>query len=310
MKEIKRILITGPTGAVGTALIEEALHNGLEIVAVCRPNSKRLSAIPANPNVRIVECALKDMDHLPELVPDESFDAFFHFAWDGTYGDARQDWTLQESNIRYCVDAVDAAHKMGCKVFVGAGSQSEYGHVTGILNPDMTCDPDNGYGAAKLAAAVMSRARCKTLMMRHEWCRIISLYGPGDGAYTLISQAIEKLLNGEHLRCTKGDQIWDYIYSKDAARAFLAVAENGRDGVIYNFGSGKTRLLREYVEAIRDQIDPSAKIGFGEIDYYPNQVMHLETDIENLKADTGFSPSYTFEEGIKETIEDIKSRCS
>lgn len=49
-------------------------------------------------------------------------------------------------------------------------------------------------------------------------------------------------------------------------------------------------------------IDPSAEIGFGEIDYYPNQVMHLEADISNLTADTGFVPRYTFEEGIRETM--------
>ena len=69
---------------------------------------------------------------------------------------------------------------------------------------------------------------------------------------------------------------------------------------------GKTRTLREYIEAVRDIIDPSAQIGFGEIDYYPNQVMHLEGDITNLREDTGFEPEFSFEEGIRETIEAIK----
>lgn len=307
---MRKIIITGPTGAVGTALIEEALSTGVQVVAVCRPKSKRLFSIPDDSNVRIVECALRDIANLPGLLPGETFDAFFHLAWDGTYGEARQDWDLQESNVHFCIDAVEAAYNLGCDVFVGAGSQSEYGHVDGALHPEMPCDPDNGYGAAKLAAAIMSRARCKTLGMRHEWCRIISLYGPGDGSHTLISQVISKLSGGEHLSCTKGDQVWDYIYNKDAACAFMAIAKKGRDGSVYNLGSGQTRLLREYIESIRDQIDPAAQIGFGEIDYYPNQVMHLEADIENLKEDTGFSPVYTFEEGIKETIEDFKSRRS
>ena len=126
----------------------------------------------------------------------------------------------------------------------------------------------------------------------------------------MIMQVISKLLAGERVSCTKGEQVWDYIYGKDAAVALRLIAERGKDGAIYNIASGNTRQLRDYITCIRDIIDASAEIGFGEIDYYPNQVMHLEADIENLKADTGFSPLYTFEEGIKETIEDIKSRCS
>ena len=62
-------------------------------------------------------------------------------------------------------------------------------------------------------------------------------------------------------------------------------------------------MLKDYIYAIRDAVDPSIDIGIGEIDYYPNQVMHLEADISNLTEDTGFAPKYSFEEGIKETVE-------
>ncbi len=111
------------------------------------------------------------------------------------------------------------------------------------------------------------------------------------------------MLKGERPQYTKGEQVWDYIYSKDAARAFRLVAEKGKDGAIYCFGTGKTRKLRDFILAIRDAVNPNFEIGLGEVDYYPNQVMHLEADIENLTEDTGFIPKYSFEEGIKETIE-------
>lgn len=306
---LRRVIVTGPTGAVGTALINELVSNGIEVVAVPREGSSRLGAIPQGPLVRVVQCSLDHYDRLPGLVDDEDYDAFYHFAWDGTYGGSRQDWRTQVRNVEFAVDAVKAAHELGCKVFVGAGSQSEFGHVDGVLHPDMPCNPDNGYGAAKLAACDMTKAYCAHLAMRQEWCRIVSLFGPGDGKYTLISQTINKLLAHEHLSCTKGDQIWDYIYSKDAARAFQLVAERGTHGSVYCFGTGKTRPLRAYIEAIRDIIDPSAEIGFGEIDYYPNQVMHLEADISNLTEDTGFVPRYTFEDGIKETIASLSGQA-
>jgi nucleoside-diphosphate-sugar epimerase len=170
------------------------------------------------------------------------------------------------------------------------------------MHPDSPCNPNNGYGIAKLTASQMSRVLCGELGIRHEWCRILSLYGPFDGEHTLIMSSIKKLLNGEHLACTKGDQIWDYIYSKDAARAFRLVAEKGTDGSIYCLGSGKPCRLRDYIAIMRDTIDPTVNIGFGELEYYPNQAMHLEADISNLIEDTGYAAKYSFEQGIRETV--------
>lgn len=302
-----RAIITGPTGAVGISLIQELCDHGWEVVAVARPHSKRLDAIPRLKNVTVVECALENIKDISDYVEGKA-DVFYHFGWDGTYGNSRLDVQEQNKNVGYTLEAVSSAKKLGCSVFVGAGSQSEFGHVQGVLHPDMPCRPDNGYGAAKLAACHMSRVMCNNLGIRHEWCRIVSLYGPFDGDHTMVMSVIRNLLEGRKPSCTNGDQIWDYIYSKDAARAFRLVAESGKDGEIYCFGTGKTRTLRQYIEVIRDTIDSNLEIGFGELPYYQNQVMHLEADIANLKNDTGFEPRYTFEEGIRETIDWMKKR--
>lgn len=299
---MKKVIITGPTGAVGVSLIQELIAHNIEVTAICRPASKRLGSIPKHPLVRIVECGVDQLLTLKDQL-DHDYDAFYHFAWDGTYGDSRQDLYRQANNILYTLDAVHLAHAAGCSVFVGAGSQSEFGHVEGVLHPDMSCAPDNGYGIAKLDAGRMSRLECRKLGIRHEWCRIVSLYGPFDGQYTMVMSGIYKMLRGERPQYTKGDQIWDYIYSKDAARAFRLVAEKGKDGSIYCFGTGKPRLLKDYILAIRDAVNPELEVGLGELPYYPNQVMHLEADISNLTEDTGFVPRYSFEEGIRETVE-------
>ena len=299
---MKNAIITGCTGAVGVSIIQELILNDWCVIAVCRENSARIGSIPQSEKVRIVECDLDKMEKLPALV-GEKCDVFYHLAWDGTYGADRTDCFRQNKNVEYTLQAVHAAKELGCEVFIGAGSQSECGHIDGVLRPDIVCNPDNPYGAAKLSACHMSRVLCNQLGIRHNWCRILSLYGAYDGAYTMVRSIITKLLNGERPVCTAGDQIWDYIYSKDAARAFRLVAEKGKKDAVYCFGSGQTRTLRQYIEVIRDTIDPSLEIGFGELPYYPNQVMHLEADISNLTEDTGFVPQYTFEEGIKETIE-------
>ena len=303
---MKKAIITGPTGAVGISLIEELISNNIEVTAVCRPDSKRISSVPKHNLVKIVECDIKDLKSLSNKLPKD-YDAFYHFAWDGTYGGARQDMYLQAGNILYTLDAVHLASELGCKVFIGAGSQSEFGHVEGVLHPDMPCNPDNGYGIAKLDSGRMSRIECQKLGIKHIWCRILSMYGPFDGMHTMVMSGIGKLLKGERPQYTKGEQVWDYIYSKDAARAFRLVAEKGKDGAVYCFGSGKTRLLKEFIYAIRDAIDPELEIGIGEVDYFPNQVMHLEADISSLTEDTGFIPEYEFEDGIKETIEWVRN---
>ncbi len=299
---MKKAIITGPTGGVGVSLIQELISQDIRVTAVCRPGSKRIGAIPADERVTIVECPADELLSLSEKL-DHDYDVLYHLLWDGTFGEERQDLYRQSRNISLTLDAVHLAKNLGCQAFVGAGSQSEFGHVEGVMRPDLPCDPDNGYGIAKLAAGRMSRLECRKLGIRHCWCRILSLYGPYDGVRSMVMSSILKMLAGERQQFTKGEQVWDYIYSKDAALAFRLVGEKGRDGAIYCLGSGKTRLLKDYICAIRDAVDPSLEIGIGELDYYPNQVMHMEADISSLQADTGFVPRYSFEEGIRETVD-------
>ena len=303
---MNRVIITGPTGAVGISLIEELISKKIYVTAICRQGSKRISNIPRSKYVNIIECNMEEYKKLDYVLYDK-YDVFFHLAWDGTYGISRNDLNLQLNNVKYTLDAVELAHKLGCKVFVGAGSQSECGHIEGIISSSTPCNPDNGYGIAKYSSCLMSRIKCKELGIRHNWCRIISLYGPYDGEHTMVMSLIKKLLNGERVKCTKGDQIWDYIYSKDAAKAFRLVAEKGKEDEIYCIGSGNSRYLRDYILDIKKHINTNAEIGFGEIAYYENQVMHLETDISNLKLDVDFEPRYSFEKGITETIEWYKN---
>ena len=299
---MRTAVITGPTGTIGMALIEKLINEGVRVVAVCRPESERISRIPKNENVRIVECSLKDMDKLPDIIQDGA-DIFYHFAWDGTFGDTRNDLNLQNNNVKYALDAVKAAKKIGCTKFVGAGSQAEYGRVEGMLKPNTPAFPENGYGIAKLCAGQMTKIMCEQLGLEYIWVRILSIYGPYDGENTMIMSVIGKILSGEKPSLTKGEQMWDYLYSKDVANAFYLVGEKGKNGAVYCIGSGKARPLKEYVERIRDSIDTDAELGIGDIPYGEKQVMYLCADIEKLTDDTGFVPEYNFDEGIRETIE-------
>lgn len=304
-RQLRTAVVTGPTGAIGTALCLELAQNGIAVIAVCRPGSHRASAVPQHPLIRRVECDVTQLEHLPELIGGK-VDCFYHFAWAHTIGPGRNDMPAQIDNIRYCIDAVHAAKALGCSVFVGAGSQAEYGRVEGVLKTDTPCNPENGYGIAKLCAGQMSRIECEKLGVDHIWARILSVYGPGDGPNTMISGVIRQLLAGEKPALTAGIQQWDYLYSGDAAKAFRLMGQHGVNGRTYVLGSGTAQPLRGYVEQLRDAIDPSLRLGFGEIPYGPLQVMHLQADISALHTDTGFSPETAFETGIRNTINSYK----
>lgn len=297
MDAVKRAVITGATGAIGTALIRELISHGIETLVLTRENSERNSVIPKDALVEICYCSLQQL-HALSMEQGKKYDVFYHLAWQGAAGAGRNDMYLQTENIRFALDAVGLAKRLGCHTFVGAGSQAEYGRQSRPLRADTPAFPEMGYGYAKLCAGQMTREYAHQLGMRHIWTRILSVYGPNDGKNSFISSVVQKCMNGERIRATKGEQHWDYLYSEDVATAFRLIAEKGIDGKIYVLGSGSARPLKEYLYEIRDLIDPELELGIGEMEYSENQIMYLCADISEVIKDTGWRPTTVFREGI------------
>ncbi len=299
---MKKVIITGSTGMIALALIRYFLKNepDTEIFCVTHSGSKKIIFIPRSSHVHLIECDLDHYNRLSQLIPSKC-DVFFHFAWAGTFGDNRNNVFLQEKNVQFTLNAVSAAKSLGCNCFIGAGSQAEYGCASEDLRPDTHANPDTSYGIAKYAAGKLSRTLCQNLGIRHVWTRILSIYGPYDGENTMITSCIRSFLKNETQSFTKGEQVWDYLYCDDAARAIYLMAEKGNDGAVYPLGSGEGKLLSDYIWIIRDIVAPSLSPAFGDIPYAKNQVMHLCADISTLTKDTGFMPEVSFEDGIRAT---------
>lgn len=301
-REIKTAVITGPTGVIGQALCRYLLRKEIKVYTVCRPNSERNTSLPCDKALQKVFCDISDITDLPELIGDKA-DVFYHLAWTNTASSLRNNMMAQVDNIKATLEACHAAKQLGCSVFVGAGTQAEYGRVNGMLKPDTPCFPENGYGMAKLCAGQMSRIECNKLNIAHIWPRILSVYGPHDSQKTMIIQAIKKMLAGEIPSLTLGEQIWDYLYEEDAAEALYRLAVFGQNGSVYPVGSGRAKPLREFLIMLRDAINTTIPLGLGDIPYGEKQVMHLEADLTALRDDTGFIPKTNFEVGIRKTIE-------
>ncbi|MCH1981363.1 NAD(P)-dependent oxidoreductase [Ruminococcus sp. OA3] len=300
---MKRIVVTGATSMIGAALIEVCLAHGIEVYAVVRVGSGKLWRLPCHEKLHVVPCELADMECLPGLIGQEC-DTFYHIAWGHTGAARNQSVRLQSDNIGYTLDAAEAAKELGCRRFIGAGSQAEYGVLDlTAIGPDAPENPRTPYGISKLAAGKLAFACAKELGLECIWPRIFSVYGIYDKESSMISEGLRKMLNGEATEFTKAEQRWDYLYSRDAGNAFYLIGEKGRDQAVYCVGSGRARRLSEYIYAMRDAVDPGIIPGIGRRKYPEGAVMNLCADIRTLTEDTGFMPEYSFEKGIRETAE-------
>lgn len=296
---MKRAVVTGATGMIGQALLAQLLAQGVQVLALCHRESPRLAQLPKSTLLRVQLCDMSEWETL-SLQQGAPYDAFFHLGWAGTRGGAREDTALQEKNTRCTAAAVRLAEALGCEVFVGVGSQAEYGPVPvgECAAPTRPCHPTTAYGKQKLAACHLAQSICAAAGMRFVWARVFSVYGEGDHPQSGVMCALRACLRGEVGAFSAGKQIWDYLHVQDAARALALLADcKGAQG-IYNVASGESRPLRAFIEEIRDLINPACQLCFGALPYAKGQVMHLCADITSLRADTGFAPQISFSQGI------------
>ena len=302
---MKGVVITGATGAIGISLVRYLSANRIPVLALVREQSARRKYIEGLPDVLIRDCSLA---RIPDLVPDNeinnnTYDVIYHLGWEGSDRDSRNDPDTQAKNIDYTRNVINLAKRIGCTTFIGAGSQAEFGNVEGVINENVPSCPVSEYGKAKLKVEQFSKNYCADLGIRHIWTRIFSVYGPGMGMDSLITYSIRELMKGKSPKSTEGEQIWDFLYSDDAAKALYLLALNGMDANVYCIASGEGKKVKDYLNIIRTVVNPSVDLRFGEIPYSPNQIMKLIGDISKLKSDTGFEPEISFEEGIRQMHE-------
>ena len=299
-KDIKKAVITGATGVIGTALIEQLLNNKIPMLIFCNPQSHRKNNIPRHPLIQLEYLSLADIHNYQNV--DNDYDVFFHLGWEGTNKTDRLNETIQIKNIQYSIDALQLAKKLGCHTFIGAGSQAEFGRSDIELNESSPTFPDTPYGMTKLKVYNTLKPLALDLNIRYIWTRLFSVYGINDGNETLISYLIRELKVGNSPKVSSGTQFWDYLYSGDAASALYQLALYGKDGEIFCIASGISHPLKYYIEIVHNLINPQLPILYGVINNSENPPTNLIGNINKLKSQTGFSPQISFEEGIKKII--------
>lgn len=302
---MKKVVITGATGAIGHALINCLIEQEIEVLVIIHKGSNRLDTIPDSPYVKRLFGELNELSTIDVTEYAKDYEVFYHFAWDG--GKYRQDFERNIQNVEFTLQSIELAKKLGCKKYIGAGSQAEYGIQSVPLSGKTIPLPKTAFGAAKLLAGVVGQKKAEELHMEYIWVRILSVYGPYDGMQTLVSSLIKDLLMGQSKKLSKCEQMWDFLYSDDAARAMKLIGERGINGKVYTLGSGVARPLRDYVDIIHAYVNKEVTLQIGAIPYAADQVMYLCADISELTKDTGFKPEVTFDSGIEKTVKWMKS---
>ena len=303
-----KFIITGASGFLGVDICKELLRQGHQVYAVCRKESKGLNNLPQDSTLSIVWADLNHLNDIPQQV--EHADVFIHLAWQGTISGGRFNPELQAENIRNAFTAMRVAKAIGCKVFTDAGSQAEYGTVTDTITEETPCNPFSDYGKAKLQVWNEGKVLCVGQGLKYVHLRIFSVYGENDHPYTLVMSLIQKMLNNEPMDLSPCTQNWNYIYSEDAAKLIAGLckyANNTSDftAETYNIASDDTRLLKDFVEQMKELTGSTSPLNYGAIS--PANYVSLQPNITKVQkaVNIQFTP---FDEVIHKIINKITDK--
>lgn len=302
MGDAGRVLVTGAAGFIGSHLLPVLLSEGVEVAALLRPESDFWRIRHLLPRVTLIDGDLRELSSAEDAIRDFAPGAIIHLAWYGVGNRYRDDPLQVTNNLQASLALVDLARRVGCAAFVGLGSQAEYGPLSGPVDEDAPTRPTTLYGATKLSTYLLCRQLAAQFGVRFAWLRLFSAYGPADNPGWMIPSLILSLLRRERPSLTEGTQRWDYVFAADTAEAIFRVATTPTASGVFNLGSGEAHSIRAVVEQIRDQIDPALPLGFGEVPFREDQVMHLQADTARLRRETGWRPRTPLAEGLAETV--------
>lgn len=289
---MKKCIVTGAAGFTGCNLVERLLAAGYFVYCVVRENSAHNKRLENLANVQLVYADLAEYKNLYQQIQD-TCDAFFHLAWQGE----RYDFASQYQNIEYALGALEAAARLGCKRFICTGSQAEYGPQKGLITEENCPHPADAYGAAKLAACLLTRQRAADFGIEWIWGRIFSLYGKYEDETRMLPALVKSLReNKDFQMATDGRQNWDYLYVSDGAEALIALLEKGNTGEIYNIAHGNYRMMREFVGLVEKFVGNTACVVYDETNI---SLYSLQPSSEKLKRDTGWLPQVEFCSGLE-----------
>lgn len=304
---IKKAIVTGANGFVGSAVCKALSEHGVNVVALVRGKESDISRIERLNNISVNYCDMDNYKLLPTIISDRDIDVMYHFAWSGSAGSNRGNASVQISNIYNSIELLKVCAEIHCRRFVFAASIMEY-EIHDAIEANKNIGINNLYSAAKMSCDYMLRILSYELKIQYIRCVISNIYGPGENSPRLINTSIRKILKGDKPLFSEGMQMYDFIYVDDAAEIFYLLGEKGKPEKTYYIGSTCPKKLREFIEELHNAIDANADIGLGELPFNGVSLDYSLFDVYSVKKDTGYVPLISFSEGVKRTAEWIKEK--
>jgi nucleoside-diphosphate-sugar epimerase len=298
-KLIMKVLVTGATGFIGSHLTRYLVEKGCEVYIIHRQESNLWRITDLISQVELIPydlLNLADRNNLPQI----KFDVCIHSAWYAVPGK----YLMAQENINFLNATLTLAMKLqelGCQHFIGIGSCFEYDTSLGYLSETSPTKPQHLYSASKLATQITLEQWAKTLGMKFSWVRLFYQYGTFEDQRRLVPAVITSLLQQNPVKLTLGEQIRDFLHIEDVAAAIYAVAQAELLGVV-NIGSGQPVTVREIAGTIGTILARTELLEFGAIPYSPSDPKFICANNYRLRQETNWTPRYTLETGLVETI--------
>ena len=304
-----RALITGGAGFIGSTLVKQLCDGGHQVVVIDDFSSSGRMKI--DPRAKLVKGDISNRKLVEKLLDKK--DVVFHLAALGIIQlSLEKPEEAFRNNLTNGVTLLEAMRKKGVKKIVYSSSSSAYGEPKrNPVREDDPKEPINPYGASKFTFEAALSAYAHSFGINSVALRYFNVYGPGDEQKPVtraVPSWIQWALTGDTIWIYwGGEQIKDYVYVDDVARAnILAAASKIKGFRAYNVGGGVGRKMLDIALIIKKLVGKDIKIvNRGR---RPGDPDTLIADITRIKKELRWNPKVDLETGLKRTIEYYKDR--
>jgi len=309
----KKVLVTGADGFIGSHLTETLLEEGYDVKAFTYYNSFNswgwLDTLSKDKlkEIEVFTGDIRDPNGVREAMKgvDEVFHLAALIAIPFSYHSPD---SYVDTNIKGTLNVLQAARDLETERILVTSTSEVYGTAQYVpideLHPYQGQSP---YSATKIGADRLAESFYRSFNMPISIVRPFNTYGPRQSARAVIPTIITQLLSGEtEIKLGSLTPTRDFNFVKDTARGFIEIAKSDRTiGEEINIATQDEISIGRLAEEMIRQINPNAKIVCDDQRLRPDksEVNRLLGSNEKIKKLTDWSPSYTFEEGIRETIE-------